>query len=235
MPPLERFIRTPQEWAHAATLLGKLNGTDWGVCMIVAHYTWGLQRESAEIGIAIFRERMAQKEEAIRLSLVRLTRKPADGGYGMIRVVHEQSNTKGRVLAIEDDWMGWAWDDEDHLARCALAMTTYRKNSRSEVSDWTPTSDAVDLATLLRQHCVGLVPEAEVPEMDMGRSRIWRRWLQQCEKMLEKRSPEIMGALVRYIHRDDHWGPLVFGEAADLRLARNLDQIHARWAAKSRR
>ncbi len=229
----ERFIRVPQEWAHAVALFGRLNGTEWSVLMCVAHHTWGMQRESAEIGLAVFRDRLGQKDETIRKSLVRLTRCRDKGGYGMIRVVQEQTTHRGRVLAIEDDWMAWAWDDEDHLARCALAMTAYRRGSKSELSDWKPAAEAVELAALLREHCVGIVPQAEVPAMDLA-DRRWRRWVQQFETMLVKRDKTLLGACIRFAHRDPFWSPQILGENADLRLARNLDTIHARYVANAK-
>lgn len=230
MAPSERFIRVTQEWAHAVSLFGRCNGTDWSVLMTVAHYTWGMQRDSAEIGLAVFRDRLGQKDEAIRLSLVKLSKKASAGGYGMIRVVQEQTTTRGRILALEDDWMAWAWEDEDHLARCSLAMTTYRRGSKSEVSDWAPSRAALELAGLLREHCVGLVPEAEVPAEELT-DRRWRRWVQSFEKLLEKRDQTILSAMIRWAHRDPFWSPQILGENADLRLTRNIDTIHARYVA----
>ena len=229
----ERYIRVTQEWNHAATLFGQLNGTDWSVLMTVAHFTWGLQRESAELGIAIFSERMGQLEPSIRKSIAKLSRKREQGGFGMLRVVQESTHSQSRVLAIEDDWMVWAWPTEDDMARCALAMTAYRKGSKSEMSDWVPNEKAVSLATLLRDHCIGIVPEAEVPPIDVTH-RQWRRWIQQFEKMLEKRSEPLLAGCIRFVHRDPFWSPQILGEHADLRLARNLDTIHARYVAHAK-
>lgn len=232
--PSERFIRVTQEWAHAVSLFGRCNGTDWSVLMTVAHYTWGMQRDSAEVGLAIFRDRLGQKDEAIRQSLAKLAKKRDDGGFGMVRVVQEQTTTKGRVLALEDDWIAWAWESEEDLARCSIAMTIYRRSSKSDVSDWTPSDDAIDLARLLRDHCVGLVPEAEVPAENLT-DRRWRRWLQSFEKMLEKRDKTILAGMIRWVHRDTFWSPQILGENADLRLSRNIDTIHARYVAHAQK
>ena len=234
MKPSERFVRTPQEWVHAVTLFGKCNGTDWSVLMTVAHFTWGLSRESAEIGLAVFRDRLGQKDESIRQSLARLTKKPAEGGYGMIRVVQESSHIRARVLALENDWMAWAWDDEKTLARCSVAMTAYRKGSRSVVSDWAPTELAITLATELREHCIGVIPEAEVPPMELTNAT-WRRWLQTFETLLERRTDTLLGALLRFVARDPYYRAHILGEQADQRLSREIDSIHARYIAHAQK
>lgn len=229
----ELYIRVTQEWAHAVTIFGRCNGTDWSVLMTIAHFTWGMSRSSHEIGMSIFQSRLGQKLETIRQSVAKLST-PSPGGFGMVRIVHEQTVKRSRVLSLEDNWMLWTWESEDHLARCSLAMGVYKKRSRSTISDWEPDRRAVELATELREHCIGIIPQAEVPSLDLNDPR-WRRWVQSMERMLVKRSPELLGAMMRFVHRDTFFRGLVLGEAADLRLERNVDTIHQRMKAQATR
>lgn len=231
----ERYIQLRQEWAHAATLFGRLNGTDWSVLMVVAHYTWGLQRPSAELGMSIFRDRCNVTEESLRKSITRLsTPRTKPGGFGMLRIIQRQNCRTGRVMALEDDWTLWAWDDEAQLERCALAMVAYRRESTSVVSDYVPSDDAVAVATLLRDHCLGLVPDAEVPPIDPGH-RQWHRWTVEMDKLLKKHPRQLIERVIVWAHRDTFWTSQIFGEFADMRLSRHFQTLQAKIAAKSTR
>lgn len=233
-PARPYYIAFPQEVMHALTLFRSLNATDWAVLMVIAHYTYGRQREAAEIGGSVFRDRIARPQKVIARSLKKLTTPAKDGGFGMVLVIEDRTATSGRILSIDPDWMAWGWESEEDLAACAAAMVVYSRRSVQLGDDWRPTDPALHLARLLCEHCEHLVPLAEIVPADLA-DRRFRRWCHTFERLLENRSYDELVAVLRYVHGSPFWASRILGDVADHRLSRSIQTLAAQAAANRQR
>lgn len=239
------YAAFPKEWLTAIMLYGgggRCNGTDMAILLYVAMETWGWTpaRSCADVGLATLRTRIAGSDTTLSDATRKLCTPARKGGAGLLRVVSPYSTpeNRGRLVAIETDWMLWAWPSEESLARCTLAMAPFRgyHEAYDDMAHWRPQPDALDLARQLRAVCRGLVPEAEeIP--DDPTHPVFRRWCQTLWGLIRrhKRTREDLSGMIRFIGADEFWRARILGEHADLALEREHARIHKQWSrTKSR-
>lgn len=235
-PPYTKF---PKEWMTAILLFsggGRCNGTDMAILMHVAMETWGWtpERSSADVSLSVLRTRISGSDTTLSDAIKKLCKPARKGGAGLLRVVapYSTEESRGRLVAIETDWMVWAWPSEEALARCTLAMAAFRDYHPpyEDMANWRPLPDALDLAKQLRVTCLGLVPQAEEIPDDTSHP-VFRRWCQTLATLMrkEKRTRADLSAMIRFVGGDPFWRARILGEHADLALEREHAKIYKQW------
>ena len=231
-------VQLLSEWMHAATLFGKLNGTDWECLLTIAQATWGAGRDEAELGIARFRARSAKSVESIETSLKKLLRPVEEGGFEMVVVTRPSSPSGGRWLRIQTNWERWPWDTELR-ERAGLSMRAYHVRPAPPPVIEDASEEAMEVALFLREHCLGVAPNAEIPDIEAtvpdGVENVWARWCTNMDRLLKRYALEDLRGAIIFVHHDKFWRPKVLGMAADKRLGRNIDTFVAEFRQSRKR